>query len=170
VIAAVAGLSTFWGVAVTVALLAAWLWVMRRWGPSNKMVPVTVQEVVAAVEAGAWPCQPHVQCRHGSVAVIEIKEAAPPSPETGYSSKDPLGIRLQVTKNRWHKVTGVRPVRCGRLAVLRHTPRRVHPVLLQCRRRRATRSPNHWLWVVLSAVVASLLSSNRFADPWKDLQ
>jgi acyl carrier protein len=59
VIAAVAGLSTFWGVAVTVALLAAWLWVMRRWGPSDKMVPVTVQEVVAAVEAGAWPRQPH---------------------------------------------------------------------------------------------------------------
>src|SRR6478672_5829079 len=55
VVAGVAGLSTFWGVAITVALLGAWLWVMRRWGPPDKMVPITVQEVVAAVEAGAWP-------------------------------------------------------------------------------------------------------------------
>jgi hypothetical protein len=58
VVAGVAGLSTFWGVAITVVLLVAWLWVMRRWGPPDKMVPVTVQEVVAAVEAGAWPSRP----------------------------------------------------------------------------------------------------------------
>jgi len=58
VVAGVAGLSTFWGVAITVALLGAWLWVMRRWGPPDKMVPVTVQEVVAAVEAGSWPSRP----------------------------------------------------------------------------------------------------------------
>ena len=57
-VAGVAGLSTFWGVAITVALLGAWLWAMRRWGPPDKMVPVTVQEVVAAVEAGAWPSRP----------------------------------------------------------------------------------------------------------------
>ena len=58
VVAGLAGLSTFWGVAITVALLAAALWVMRRWGPPDKMVPVTVQQVVAAVEAGAWPSPP----------------------------------------------------------------------------------------------------------------
>ena len=57
-VAGFAGLSTFWGLAVTVALLAAWLWAMRRWGPPDRMVPVTVQEVVAAVEAGAWPSRP----------------------------------------------------------------------------------------------------------------
>ena len=58
VVAGVAGLSTFWGVAITVALLAAWLWVMRRWGPADRMVPLTVGEVVAAVETGAWPSPP----------------------------------------------------------------------------------------------------------------
>lgn len=57
-IAGFAGLSTFWGIVVTIALLAAWLWAMRRWGPPDRMVPVTVQEVIAAVEAGAWPCRP----------------------------------------------------------------------------------------------------------------
>ena len=58
VVAAVGGLSTFWGVGITAALLAAWLWVMRRWGPTDRMVPVTVEQVVAAVEAGAWPSSP----------------------------------------------------------------------------------------------------------------
>ena len=58
VVAGVAGLSTIWGVAITVALLAAWLWAMRQWGPPDKMVPVTVEEVVAAVETGAWPIRP----------------------------------------------------------------------------------------------------------------
>jgi hypothetical protein len=57
-IAGFAGLSTFWALAVTVALLAAWHWAMRRWGPPDRMVPVTVQQVVAAVEAGAWPSRP----------------------------------------------------------------------------------------------------------------
>ena len=55
VVAGFAGLSKFLGVAIAVALLAAWLWVMRRWGSPDKMVPITVQQVVAAVEAGAWP-------------------------------------------------------------------------------------------------------------------
>ena len=59
-IAGFVGLSAFWGVAVTVALLGAWLWAMRRCGPPDRMVPVTVQEVVAAVEAGAWPSRPQV--------------------------------------------------------------------------------------------------------------
>jgi hypothetical protein len=57
-LAGFAGLSAFWGFAVTVAMLAAWLWAMRRWGPPDRMVPVTVQEVVAAVDAGAWPSRP----------------------------------------------------------------------------------------------------------------
>jgi len=51
----VADLPAFWGVGITVALLAAWLWVVRRWGPPDRMVPITVGEVVAAVETGAWP-------------------------------------------------------------------------------------------------------------------
>lgn len=58
VVAGIAGLSTFWGVAITVVLLAAWVWVMRRWGPADRVVPVTVGEVVAAVEAGVWPSRP----------------------------------------------------------------------------------------------------------------
>ncbi len=58
VVAGVAGLSTFWGVAITVALLAVWLLVMRRWGPPDRVVPITVATVVAAVEAGAWPSRP----------------------------------------------------------------------------------------------------------------
>ncbi len=57
-VAGAAGLSTFWGVALTVALIATWLWVMRRWGPPDRMVPVAVADVVAAVEAGAWPSRP----------------------------------------------------------------------------------------------------------------
>ena len=55
VVAGVAGLSTFWGVAIAVGLLAASVGVMRRWGPADKMAPVTVEDVVAAIEAGAWP-------------------------------------------------------------------------------------------------------------------
>jgi hypothetical protein len=58
VVAAVAGLSTFWGFAISVALLAAWIWVMRRWGRPDEMVPVTVEDVVSAVEIGTWPSRP----------------------------------------------------------------------------------------------------------------
>lgn len=58
VVAGVAGLSTFWGVAITVALLAIWLWAMRRRGPPDRMLPITVGDVIAAVEAGAWPSRP----------------------------------------------------------------------------------------------------------------
>jgi len=43
------------GIAATAALLAAWLWGMRRWGPKDRFVPVTVAEVLAAVELGSWP-------------------------------------------------------------------------------------------------------------------
>lgn len=54
VITGVSDLSTVWGIAITISLLAAWLWVMRRWGAPDRMVPITVGEVVAAVEAGTW--------------------------------------------------------------------------------------------------------------------
>ena len=57
-VAGFAGLSTFWSVVLMVALLAATLWAMRRWGPADRFVPVTVGDVVAAVEAGAWPKPP----------------------------------------------------------------------------------------------------------------
>lgn len=53
--AAAASLSAVWGVAIGVILVAAWVWTIRRWGPPDKMVPITVGEVIAAVEAGAWP-------------------------------------------------------------------------------------------------------------------
>lgn len=58
VVAGATGLSTFWGFAISVALLVAWLWVMRRWGPPDRMIPVTVGEVMAAVDTGAWPSRP----------------------------------------------------------------------------------------------------------------
>lgn len=57
-VAGAADLSTFWAFAITVALLAVWLWAMWLWGPPDRMVPVTVGEVVTAVEAGAWPSRP----------------------------------------------------------------------------------------------------------------
>mgnify|MGYP006403287661 CR=1 FL=1 len=43
------------GIVITVALLALWLWVMKTWGPPDEMQPITVEQVIAAVEAGAWP-------------------------------------------------------------------------------------------------------------------
>lgn len=58
IVAGVAGLSVFWGLAVAAGMLAAWVWVMRRWGPPDRLAPVTVGEAVAAVEAGAWPGRP----------------------------------------------------------------------------------------------------------------
>lgn len=60
-IAGAADLSTFWGVAMTAALLVGWIWIMRRWGSQDCMVPVTVGDVVAAVEQGAWPLGPDRQ-------------------------------------------------------------------------------------------------------------
>ena len=55
VVVGIADLPALWGVAITVALLAAWVWVERRWGPPDRTVPITVGDVVAAVETGAWP-------------------------------------------------------------------------------------------------------------------
>ena len=55
VAAAVLNLGAAGAVAITVALLALWLWAMKTWGPPDKMQPITVEQVIAAVEAGAWP-------------------------------------------------------------------------------------------------------------------
>ncbi len=38
-VAGIAGLSTFWGVAITVAVLLAWVWAMRRWGHLTGLFP-----------------------------------------------------------------------------------------------------------------------------------
>lgn len=55
VAAALADLGPAGGVAITAALLTLWLWVMKNWGPPDKMLPIRVAQVIAAVEAGAWP-------------------------------------------------------------------------------------------------------------------
>lgn len=57
-VAGMTGLSSFWGFIIVVALLAAGLWAMRRWGPPDRTVPITVGEVAAAVGSGAWPDRP----------------------------------------------------------------------------------------------------------------
>jgi len=54
-VAGITGLPPLWGFVITVALLTAALWASRRWGPPDRTVPITVMEVAAAVEAGAWP-------------------------------------------------------------------------------------------------------------------
>lgn len=55
VAAALLNIGAAGGIVITVALLALWLWIMRIWGPPEKMQPITVDQVIAAVEAGAWP-------------------------------------------------------------------------------------------------------------------
>ena len=55
VAAALLNLGEVGGIAITVALLVLWLWVVKTWGPSDKTEPITVEQVIAAVEAGAWP-------------------------------------------------------------------------------------------------------------------
>lgn len=55
VAAALLNMGAAGGIAITVALLALWLWIMRTWGPPEKMQPISVEQVIAAVEAGAWP-------------------------------------------------------------------------------------------------------------------
>lgn len=58
-IARVADLSAFWsvlwGFTIAVALLAAWLLLMRRCRPADREVPITVGDVLAAVRIGRWP-------------------------------------------------------------------------------------------------------------------
>jgi acyl carrier protein len=43
------------GFAITIFLLVAGMWAMNRWGGADKMMPITVAEIVEAVKAGAWP-------------------------------------------------------------------------------------------------------------------
>lgn len=49
------GVGVAGGIAITVALLAFWIWAMKIWGPPDRMQPITVAQMIAAVEAGAWP-------------------------------------------------------------------------------------------------------------------
>ena len=58
--AAFLGLSGIWVVIIAVSLLAALIWTMRAIGPPDRTVPITVDEVVSAVESGAWPRRPHI--------------------------------------------------------------------------------------------------------------
>jgi acyl carrier protein len=48
-------LGTIGGIVITVALLGFSFWVMKTWGAPDRMHPITVAQVIAAVEAGAWP-------------------------------------------------------------------------------------------------------------------
>jgi len=57
-VAGMTGLSSFWGFVIVVALLAAALWAIQRWRPPDRTIPITVGEVAAAIEAGAWPDRP----------------------------------------------------------------------------------------------------------------
>jgi acyl carrier protein len=58
VVAALANLSAFWAIAITLALVATWHWAVRRRGATDRLIPVTIRDLVAAVEAGAWPSPP----------------------------------------------------------------------------------------------------------------
>lgn len=52
-VGSVAGLIA--GTATAVAVLAASVWAIPKLGLVDKMTPITVAEVVSAVEAGSWP-------------------------------------------------------------------------------------------------------------------
>lgn len=58
-LAGAARLSAFWAMAITLALLITWSWLTRRLEPSGGTKPITIGDVVAAVEAGEWPSPPH---------------------------------------------------------------------------------------------------------------
>lgn len=56
--AEVASLSPLWGGLVFAAVAFGGRLAWTRWGPPDPMIAITVREVVAAVEAGAWPRGP----------------------------------------------------------------------------------------------------------------
>lgn len=52
------GLGKFPAFVIAVALVVACYLGLMRWGPPDRMIPITVSDVVAAVEAGKWPSRP----------------------------------------------------------------------------------------------------------------
>lgn len=52
------GLGEFPAFVMGVALVVAVYWAVARWRPPDRMIAITVGDVVAAVEAGKWPSQP----------------------------------------------------------------------------------------------------------------
>jgi len=48
-------LSKGWAIGFVIALFVVWIGAMRRWGLADKMVAITVADVIAAVELGVWP-------------------------------------------------------------------------------------------------------------------
>jgi hypothetical protein len=54
VLAATGSIGAIWGIAAAVVLGVAWRATRRR-GPRDRAVPITVAQVVVAVERGAWP-------------------------------------------------------------------------------------------------------------------
>ncbi len=47
-------LGTTAGITIAVTLLGLWIWVMKTWGPPDTLQPITVAQVIAAVEVGDW--------------------------------------------------------------------------------------------------------------------
>jgi hypothetical protein len=47
--------ATVAGVVAAVASIAALIWIARKMGLEKNVVPVTVVQIVRAVEAGSWP-------------------------------------------------------------------------------------------------------------------
>ncbi|HWA00282.1 MAG TPA: hypothetical protein VG841_08200 [Caulobacterales bacterium] len=45
------------GITAVSALIAVSIWIKRKLGLGKKITPITVAEVVRAVEAGAWPAE-----------------------------------------------------------------------------------------------------------------
>jgi acyl carrier protein len=57
-IAGVLGLNNFWAFILALTIIVACYWAIARWGPPDRMIPITVGDVVSAVEAGKWPSRP----------------------------------------------------------------------------------------------------------------
>lgn len=54
-VAGILNLGIAMGIALSILLLAAWTWGLKKWGRRSKLQPITVAQVIDAVEAGAWP-------------------------------------------------------------------------------------------------------------------